>query len=49
MKLRNINSLLQDRGEINLNTRSPKSTRKKLKNRNGKLAKCSLRKQLNEY
>jgi len=49
MKLRNINTLLQAKGEINLTTRSSKSTRKKLKNRNGKLAKRSLRKQLNDY
>ena len=36
MKDRNFNRVLQDRGEINLSTRSPKSTKKKLKNRNSK-------------
>jgi len=49
MKLRNFNTLLQAKGEINLCTRSPKSTRKKLKSRNGKLATRALRKQLNDY
>ena len=49
IKSRNINMLLQDRGEINLNTRTPKSTRKKLKNRNGKLAKRALKQQISEF
>jgi len=49
IKLRNGHNLLQDRGEINLQTRTPKSTRKKLKSRNGKLAKRFLKRQMSEY
>ena len=49
MKQRNINSLLQDQGLINLSTRTPKSTKKKLKNRNGKKARTLLKSQLGNY
>jgi len=48
-KNRNGNTLLQHRGEISLQTRTPKSTRKKMKSRNGKLSKRFLKRQMSEY